>query len=337
MKQLIISLFVAVQCSLAIAVPVSDLAAGQTGRIEFNSITPPDRWQFVRKNMDNTKAATVYGDLLMPRRVTGKVPAVVISHDSGGVNAKLFDVWARNLNDVGIAVFIVDSFKPRGIDSTTNNQGQVDVSANTADALFALKLLATHPQIDSMRIFHMGGSRGGTSVFETYFDLVRKAVITDDLKFAGNIPIYQGNCNTRFRYDRGNTNRAPMLGLLGGADDGTPADACVAYYSELKAAGVNVTWKVYPGAFHNFDGSTQQTYLAQGITAKNCSIEVFLTDVKGGGLGEARDYKTGAPINGWAEWNKAFAACNSRGFTVAANGSAKEQAVKDVIEFVKAN
>ena len=167
--------------------------------------------------------------------------------------------------------------------------------------------------------------------------MVRKAVITDDLKFAGNIPIYQGNCNTRFRYDRGSTNRAPMLGLLGGADDGTPAEACVAYYSELKAAGVNVAWKVYTGAFHNFDGSTTQTYLAQGITAKNCSIEVFLTDVKGGGLGEARDYKTGVPINGWSEWNKAFTACNSRGFTVAANSNAKEQAVKDVIEFVKAN
>lgn len=71
------------------------------------------------------------------------------------------------------------------------------------------------------------------------------------------------------------------------------------------------------------------------MTAKNCSIEVFLTDVKGGGLGEARDYKSGATINGFVEWNKAFAACNSRGFTVAANSSAKEQAVKDVIEFVK--
>jgi len=71
------------------------------------------------------------------------------------------------------------------------------------------------------------------------------------------------------------------------------------------------------------------------VTAKNCSIEVFLTGVKGGGLGEARDYKTGTPINGFAEWNKAFAACNSRGFTVASNGGAKDQAVKDVIDFVK--
>lgn len=320
------------------AVPLSSLADGQTGRIEFDSITPPDRWQFVRKNLDNTKAATVYGDLLMPRRSGDtKVPAVVISHDSGGVTPKLYDVWARALNDAGIAVFIIDSFKPRGIDSTTNHPGQVDVSANTADALYALKLLATHPRIDSQRIFHMGGSRGGTAAFESYFDMVRKAVMTDDLKFAGNIPLYQGNCNTRFRYDRGNTNRAPMLALLGGADDGTPADACVAYYTELRRAGVNVTWQVYPGALHNFDGSNHHQYLPQGVTAKNCSIEVFLTDVKGGGLGEARNYKSGSAINGFAEWNQAFSACNSRGFTVAANTSARDQAVKAVLAFVKGN
>ena len=323
---------------VATAKPLPDLHGGETGRIEFNSITPPNRWEFVRKVMDNTKAATVDGDLLMPKQAgNAKVPALVISHDSGGVTPKLYDVWAKALNDAGIAVFIVDSFKLRGIDSTTHHQGQVDVSANTADALFALKLLASHPQIDRQRIFHLGGSRGGTTVFETYFDLVRKAVISDDLKFAGHIPLYQGNCNTRFRFDRGNTNRAPMLALLGGADDGTPADACVAYYTELNAAGANIQWKVYPGAFHNFDGSTPKTFLAQGVTAKQCSIEVFITDVKGGGLGEARDYKTGAPIHGWAEWNKAFAACNARGFTVAANTPAKEQAVKEVIEFIKAH
>jgi hypothetical protein len=59
--------------------------------------------------------------------------------------------------------------------------------------------------------------------------------------------------------------------------------------------------------------------------------------VKGGGLGEARDYKTGAAINGFGEWNKAFSVCNSRGFTVEANSSAREQAVKEVLAFVKEN
>ena len=337
MKMFAVILAMAACTFTAQAAALVDLSGGNTGRIEYQSITPPDRWQFVRKNMDNTKTVTVYGDLLMPRNASGKVPAVLISHDSGGVTPKLYDVWVNELNQAGIAVFIIDSFKPRDIDTTTNNQGQVDISADVADALHGLKLLATHPRIDTKRIFHMGGSRGGTAAFETYWDMVRRAVITDDLRFAGHIPLYQGNCNTRFRFDRGSANKAPMLALMGGSDDGTPADACVAYYTELNQAGANIKWKVFPGAYHNFDGSAPKTYLAQGVTAKHCSIEVFLTDVKGGGLGEARDYKTGATINGFGEWHKAFAACNSRGFTVAANNSAKEQAVKAVIEFVRSN
>ena len=308
-----------------------------TGRIEFPSITPPNRWDFVRKHLDNTTAVTVSGDLLMPGRAMGKVPLVIISHDSGGVTRKLYNVWAQALNDAGIAVFIPDSFKPRSIDTTTNNQSQLDQSANTADALHALKRLATHPQIDHQRIFHLGGSRGGGAAFETYWDMVRRAVITDDLKFAGHIPMFQGNCNVRFRFDRGNTNRAPMLALMGGADDGTPSEACVAYYTELNKAGTNITWKIYPGAHHGFDGSTQTTYLPQGVTARNCSIEVFLTDVKGGGLGEARDYKTSTPLKGWGEWNKAFSACNGRGFTVGENETARAQAVQDVLAFIKSH
>ena len=97
----------------------------------------------------------------------------------------------------------------------------------------------------------------------------------------------------------------------------------------------NIRWQIYPDAHHNFDGSTQRTYFPQGVTAKNCSIEVFLTDVKGGGLGEARNYKTGQPIQGFGEWNREFAACNSRGFTVAENRPAREQAVRDVLAFIQ--
>ena len=37
------------------AAPLSDLSAGQTGRIEFNSITPPNRWEFVRTVITDVK------------------------------------------------------------------------------------------------------------------------------------------------------------------------------------------------------------------------------------------------------------------------------------------
>ena len=125
-----------------IAGPLASLSGGEVGRIEFDSITPPDRWQFVRKNMDNTKSVTVHGDLLMPRTWGDpRVPAVIISHDSGGVTPKLYDVWARSLNDAGIAVFIIDSFKPRGIDSTTHHQDQV-ATAETPNSLRVINTIA---------------------------------------------------------------------------------------------------------------------------------------------------------------------------------------------------
>ncbi len=107
------------------------------------------------------------------------------------------------------------------------------------------------------------------------------------------------------------------------------------HFTELNRGGANIRWIVYPDAHHGFDGSTPRTYFPQGITAKNCSIEVFLTDVQGSGLGEARNYKTGLSIQGFGEWNQAFAACNSRGFTVAENRNAREQAVKEVLAFIQ--
>lgn len=321
--------------SFVSAEPLDTLSGGQTGKIEYNSITPPDRWQFVRKNMTNTKPVVVYGDLIMPSQVNGKVPAVIISPGSGGVSAKLYDIWGKSLNDAGIAVFIIDSFKPRGIEETTNNQGLLDVSANVADALNALKLLATHPGIDANRLFSMGGSRGGSVAFETHWDMVRKAVITDDLKFAGNIPLYQGNCSTRFRYDRGDTNKAPILALLGGADNGTIASACVDYYTELAAGGTNIRWKIYPGAHHGFDGTGRYQWLPQGVHANNCTMEVFMINRQGAGLGEARNYKTGEAINGFAEWTKQHHACNSRGYAVEGNAAARSDAIKEVISFIK--
>jgi hypothetical protein len=103
----------------------------------------------------------------------------------------------------------------------------------------------------------------------------------------------------------------------------------------LNWSGANFKWKTLPDTFHGFDRITVQTYLAQGVTAKNCSVEVLLTNVAGGSLGEAHNYKTGATINDKVEWNQAFAGCNSHGFNLGANASAKEQATTDVHAFVR--
>ncbi|RYH20498.1 MAG: hypothetical protein EON54_26310 [Alcaligenaceae bacterium] len=84
------------------AAPLSDLSAGQTGRIEFNSITPQSIWSYARKNTTDTKSVTLWGDLLMPKSASGKVPAVIYFHGSTGATAAAFDVWAKELNHGGI-------------------------------------------------------------------------------------------------------------------------------------------------------------------------------------------------------------------------------------------
>lgn len=75
---------------------------------------------------------------------------MVIAHGSAGIQPKDTLRWVPLLNQMGIATFAVDSFKPRKIDRSDEDQSVLDQSANDADALAALKLLASDPRIDPL-------------------------------------------------------------------------------------------------------------------------------------------------------------------------------------------
>jgi len=62
------------------------------------------------------------------------------------------------------AVLSIDSFGPRGVSSTVEDQRQVPSAADVADAFAALRLLSTHPQVDASRIAVMDFSRSGAAV-----------------------------------------------------------------------------------------------------------------------------------------------------------------------------
>ena len=100
---------------------------------------------------------------------------MVIAHGSGGILAGREDAWAARLNGLGIATFVVDSFAPRGLSSTARDQSRLSTMANLADALAALKLLATHPRIDPARIGVMGFSRGGQVALYSSLEPLRHA------------------------------------------------------------------------------------------------------------------------------------------------------------------
>ena len=73
------------------------------------------------------------------------------------------DRWSRDLNDLGMATLLVDSFSGRGIISTVADQGQLSELSVIIDAYRAFELLAKHPRIDSTRIGLLGNSRGAMS------------------------------------------------------------------------------------------------------------------------------------------------------------------------------
>ncbi|HKA41105.1 MAG TPA: hypothetical protein VKF40_03855 [Burkholderiales bacterium] len=101
------------------------------------------------------KPVTIGGELRLPRGATEKFPVVILMHGSGGVSAAT-DRWAQELNAVGIAAFILDSFTGRGIINTNTDQSQLDSIAMMHDAYAALGKLATHPRVDPARIESQG-------------------------------------------------------------------------------------------------------------------------------------------------------------------------------------
>src|ERR1051326_8486769 len=68
----------------------------------------------------NGKRDTIAGELRIPRRGTDRLPAMVIVHGSGGILGNE-DHWAQELNNLGVATFMLDGFTGRGISSAAAN------------------------------------------------------------------------------------------------------------------------------------------------------------------------------------------------------------------------
>ena len=316
------------------------LSDGRSGRIEFQSINVPDMWQFARKNTSNTRAQTVWGDLLLPKTISGKAPALVIMHGSAGVEPWATDLWAAKLNPAGAAVFVVDSYKPRGVQETNTNQlgEQVTMPSQTADALNALRVLATHPKIDSNRIYVIGMSRGGNPAFYSAWPMYQAAVNTNGAKFAGHIPMYPGMCNIRYRADATDKATAPIFFALPDREreDYQDVAICQRYAKELADSGNVVTTKEYKGAYHAWDGGARRFRYEQAHSAKPCDLELQMTTVAGGGVGKhARDLKKNQELKTYDEWNTAVKGCMAHVRAAVGGDAAQSDAVvADVLKFM---
>ncbi len=115
--------------ALAFACASGSLQAQTVVRMEIHPIETVTlkTQQFLTGDL-NGKPTVIAGELRISKPGTDKLPAVVLIHGSGGVSGST-DRWAQELNSIGVAAFILDSFSGRGIVNTGNDQSQLDTIA----------------------------------------------------------------------------------------------------------------------------------------------------------------------------------------------------------------
>jgi len=308
--------------------PVATLADGRTGTIAFEALTPKSSRDLV--NGKASDKSVIAGVLTLPESTNSpsapgvKVPAMVVVHGSSGVLRNDWE-WAKRLNEMGVATFVIDNFTGRGVEETATDQSRLSPAADAAGALAALRLLATHPAIDRKRIGVIGFSRGGSAAINSALDPIRRAVIEDDLRFAAHVALYPG-CGVP--YVSAHLDGSPILMLLGGKDDYTPASNCLAYADELRARGASIQTVVYPDANHGFDSDAPPHFRPQPTTLHDCHGEIDLD------AGSFTVEATGQMLSGKAA-EAALKRCTERGVTVGSDPEARQKAPGDVADFLK--
>jgi len=310
--------------------PTATLADGRVGQIHFESRTPAGYFALARRAASPT--AVVIGTLRLPPKgappgdakdAAARVPAIVIVHGSAGVDVREMG-WADRLGALGLATFVVDSFTLRNVRETATDQGRLPTAANVADALAALRLLATHPRIDGDRIGVIGLSKGGQVALYTALEPFRRAIIDDDRRFAAHVALYP-YCSDW--YTAAHVTGAPLLFLLGGRDDYTPAEACRGYAEWFKTAGAETTVVTYASSYHDFDAERSPRYERALVTGRGCDMAVDLDQFTVARRGTGEDITASAGQYGRN--------CLSRGATIGGDAEARRRAPEDVAAFLR--
>ena len=183
-------------------------------------------------------------------------PAVALFHGCGGIydhsrqlNARLRD-YAALFNSAGYHVLVVDSLTPRyETELCTQRAGKRRVTQTNRrlDALGAIDYLAQRSDVDAKKIGVVGWSNGASSVLAA-INLRHADVVAATTKPAFAIAFYPA-CDADLK--RGYEPDAPLLMLVGAADDWTPAAPCRAL--ARASAEPKPEIDVYAGAYHGFD------------------------------------------------------------------------------------
>ena len=196
---------------------------------------------------------TVNGFLMLPGPATGRppYPAVIMLHSSWGRGDLEWD-YSKHLLDRGIAVFAIDSFHPRGENSTSTDQSLVSETSMLQDAFSALNTLSSDPRFDRDHIGILGFSKGGIVALYSALERINKSMARDGNHFAAHIAYYPW-CGIQMMDPQ--TTGMPILIQTGEKDTITPVALCRELASQLHQADSQSDIEViaYKNARHGFD------------------------------------------------------------------------------------
>jgi dienelactone hydrolase len=184
----------------------------------------------------------------------GPFPAVVLLHGCGGMLTNSgyvtasFRHWAELLALEGYVAVLTDSFNPRGYRSICELQKRpiLESRERAEDAYATREWLISQPYVQPERIGLLGWSNGGGG---TLWGMRR---VQPYRGFRAAVAFYPG-CRTLSRAKTPYQPYAPLLILIGEADDWTPATFCVELTKVARQQGGTVEIVTYPGAHHSFD------------------------------------------------------------------------------------
>ena len=230
------------------------------------------------------------GRLYLPpgHHAARSVPAVVLLHGSGGVLPSRELTYAPQLARLGVAALVVDSFAARRERGTAFVDRLMNITETMmlADAYAGLAFLAARPEIDPRRVVLTGFSYGAMATMFGAYAQVADKLAPGGLRFAGHVAFY-GPCIARFADSR--TTGAPLLMLLGGADEITDQGRCAEIAADLRGGGSRVETIVYPGAVHQWDGGFDRRSIGRNLVG--CAMVVERD-------GTIRDLRTGLSMTG---------------------------------------
>ena len=171
-------------------------------------------------------------------------PAVLLLHGCSGIERNI-PMWQAFLSSKGYASAAVESFQRRGVQEICTNFNRVQQRERLNDAYTALTEMAARTDIDPKRIVVMGFSNGGGTVLGAMNRMIEAQLPPGHARFIAGIALYP-DCSAFGAVPM----TAPILTLIGGADDLTPASLFERLSQQWGATFQTI---VYPGAHHSFD------------------------------------------------------------------------------------